>query len=66
MPGILGSNLSQEILSARPDIPIILFTGYDDKIDKEKVEEIGIKKLVLKPLNIFEIARTVRQVLDDK
>jgi PAS domain S-box-containing protein len=66
MPGTLGSDLSQEILSTRADIPIILFTGYDDRIDQEKIKEIGIKKLVLKPLNIFEIAQTVRQVLDDK
>jgi signal transduction histidine kinase len=64
MPEILGSDLSKEVLSIRPDVPIILCTGYDDKIDKEKVKDIGIREFLLKPVDIHEIAQIVRHVLD--
>lgn len=64
MPGLLGSDLSQKILSIRPDVPIILCTGYYDKIDKEKARGIGIQEFILKPVNIYEIAQAIRRVLD--
>jgi len=64
MPEILGSDLSKEVLSTRPDIPIILFTGYDDKIDVEKAKEIGIQEFLFKPLNTHEIAQAVRRALN--
>lgn len=64
MAGILGSDLSQKILSIRPDIPIILCTGYVDKINKKKARDIGIQEFVLKPVNVNEIAQTIRHVLD--
>ena len=34
MPGITGDRLAQEVLAIRPDIPILLCTGFSEKIDR--------------------------------
>ncbi|HIJ54737.1 MAG TPA: PAS domain S-box protein [Deltaproteobacteria bacterium] len=66
MPHMNGKKLAEEILKIRPDIPIILCTGYSDKIDEEQTKEIGIRAYVMKPIVMVEIAKTIRQVLDGK
>ncbi|MBF0224220.1 MAG: response regulator [Desulfobacterales bacterium] len=66
MPGLTGNKLSVEILKIRPDIPIILCTGYSDKIDEKKALSIGIKKIVLKPFTIKILSSAIREVLDKK
>ncbi|MCX5864622.1 MAG: PAS domain S-box protein [Deltaproteobacteria bacterium] len=65
MPFMPGSELAKEILSSRPDLPIILCTGYSAILSEEKAMEIGIKRYAYKPLQGDELARLVRQVLDD-
>ena len=50
----------------RPDIPIILCTGYSETISKEKAESMGIDGFVMKPLSKNELAEAVRRVLDKK
>jgi CheY-like chemotaxis protein len=64
MPGLTGDRLAQGLLLIRPDIPVILCTGYSNRISKERAKAIGIREFVLKPLAIGELARTVRNVLD--
>jgi two-component system cell cycle sensor histidine kinase/response regulator CckA len=66
MPGLTGDRLAQGLLVIRPDIPIILCTGYSNRMSKERAKAIGIRHFVLKPLVIGELARTVRNVLDGK
>ncbi len=63
MPGITGSELAQKILAIRPDIPIILCTGYSSLVDEDIAKKIGIKEFVMKPLNKVEIAKLLRKVL---
>jgi CheY-like chemotaxis protein len=65
MPEMTGQKLVKEILNIRPDLPIILCTGYSEKISKEKAEELGIKTLVFKPFSVHEFTVTVRKVLDE-
>jgi PAS domain S-box-containing protein len=65
MPFMPGSELAKEVLSIRPDLPIILCTGYSAILTEEKAREIGIKRYAYKPLQGNELARLVRQVLDD-
>ena len=65
MPFMPGSELAKEVLSIRPDLPIILCTGYSAILTEEKAMEIGIKRYAYKPLQGDELARLVRQVLDD-
>jgi len=66
MPGLRGDRLAEEILAIRPDVPVILSTGYSRQISKEKAHEMGIRAFVMKPLTQHELANTVRQVLDNK
>jgi CheY-like chemotaxis protein len=66
MPKVTGDQLAAEILRQRPDIPIILCTGYSSRIDSRQAEAIGIRTMLMKPLNLGDLACTVRQVLDDR
>jgi len=64
MPYMNGDRLAQEILSVRPDMPVILCTGYSQKIDAFSASQIGIKYYIEKPLNRLELAKALRNVLD--
>jgi PAS domain S-box-containing protein len=61
MPNMTGARLAKEILKIRSDIPIILCTGYSEKIPKEKLSAISY---VMKPVSMSQIARTIREALD--
>jgi PAS domain S-box-containing protein len=64
MPHMTGDKLAQEILDIRPDMPIILCTGYSEKMSEDRAQEIGIRKYVEKPIEKETLARSVREVLD--
>lgn len=66
MPLMSGAELAKDILAIRPDLPIILCTGYSAILTEEQAMEIGIKRYVYKPLQGNELARVVREVLDDE
>ena len=66
MPRMTGDQLAAEILKINPDIPIILCTGYSEKISKEKAFNLGIRAFVMKPFNINDFAFRVRNVLDSR
>ena len=66
MPNMTGKDLAKELMSFRSDIPIILCTGFSEKIDERRALEMGISAFVMKPIVIREIANTIRQVLGDK
>ena len=63
MPKMTGEQLAGEISKIRPDIPIILCTGFSPNIDEEKALALGIKAFVMKPVNQDELADTIRQAL---
>jgi CheY-like chemotaxis protein len=64
MPEMTGLELAKKVLSIRPDMPIILCTGFSHQVDAETAKQAGIKAFVMKPLVKREIAKTVRDVLD--
>ena len=66
MPGLTGIELAKRMLSARKDLPIILFTGYSETVSPEKAKSVGISEFVMKPVVKREVAETVRRVLDKK
>jgi two-component system cell cycle sensor histidine kinase/response regulator CckA len=66
MPQMSGERFVKEILKIRPDIPTILCTGYSEKIDKQKAKEMGICQYIEKPINRSVLAKSVRNVLDEK
>ena len=64
MPGMSGIRLAQKILEVRPDLPIILFTGYSENVSSEEAKAAGIREFLIKPFPKHELAETVRKVLD--
>ena len=64
MPNMSGDMLAKALLKIRPDIPIIICTGFSEQISEQKTDEIGIRGFLMKPLTIRELAHTVRRVLD--
>ena len=66
MPNMTGKDLAKEIMSIRSDIPIILCTGFSEKIDEKRAEEMGIRAFVMKPIVMGQIANTIRETLGDQ
>jgi len=66
MPGQSGLDVARSLLGTRPDIPIILCTGYSDNVSTEKAMAMGIRGFLMKPLARYELASAVRRVLDSK
>ena len=64
MPNMTGESLGKDMMRIRPDIPIILCTGYSDSISPEKVREMGFQGFLMKPFTMAEGAELVRYVLD--
>jgi PAS domain S-box-containing protein len=65
MHGMTGYDLARRMMQIKPDIPIILCTGYSSLIDEESAKNIGIKEFALKPLTKEVIARLIRKVLGE-
>jgi two-component system cell cycle sensor histidine kinase/response regulator CckA len=64
MPHMTGAELAPRLLDIRPDIPIILCTGFNEMIDEKRAKAMGIREYVMKPIVRHDIARTIRKVLD--
>lgn len=64
MPELAGDGLAKELLSIRPDIPIIICTGFNARITPEMVKAMGIRGFLMKPIKIAVLAQMVRNVLD--
>jgi signal transduction histidine kinase/ActR/RegA family two-component response regulator len=63
MPQMTGDVLTRALRRLRPDIPIILETGFSHTIDAEQAAALGIDAFLLKPWTVRELARTIAQVL---
>ena len=66
MPAMTGVGLAKKMMQIRPEIPVIICTGYSEQIDESRAKELGIKGFLMKPFTIRELSKTVRQVLDAK
>ncbi len=64
MPEMTGVNLAEKAKAIRSDIPIIICAGHSALIDADKAKQIGIASLVIKPVSLLKIARTIRSVLE--
>jgi len=64
MPEMTGVEFAKEVLSLRPDMPIIMSSGFSHLVDADAAKAAGMKAFLMKPLTKREIAKTVRQVLD--
>lgn len=64
MPGMIGSELAKRIIDIRPDIAIIICSGYSERLDRIKAEELNVKQFIDKPLLLEDLIAKVRDVLD--
>jgi DNA-binding NtrC family response regulator len=58
--------LAVKLLEIRPDIPVILCSGYSTKTSEEEAREAGIREFCMKPLDMKQLATLARKVLDDE
>jgi PAS domain S-box-containing protein len=65
MPGLTGVQLSKRLRKIRPEIPIVLCTGYSHHLINRCPEELGLKAIVMKPIQTGELARIIRMILDE-
>ena len=65
MPGMTGVDLARRLLQIRPELPIILCTGFSSQISEDRARAMGIREFALKPLSKKDIARLIRKVLDE-
>jgi len=65
MPRMTGDQLAGELLSIRPEIPIILCTGFSTENDEQNARAMGIKGFLLKPVATGDLAAMIRKVLDE-
>jgi len=65
MPKMSGDKLAIELMRVRPDIPILLCTGFSESMTDEKIKSLGIKGLLMKPIVIKALAQKIRETLDE-
>ncbi len=64
MPKLTGEKLAREVRLLRPDIPIIICTGFSHKMSHDRAGKSGFNKLLMKPIGFDELAGAVREALD--
>ena len=64
MPKTTGLELSRQLLAIRPELPIVLATGFSRRISENAVKAAGVKRLLMKPLVFNDLALAVRESLD--
>jgi PAS domain S-box-containing protein len=65
MPGMKGDRLAAELTTIRPDIPVILCSGFSVQLTEEEAAAAGIKAFIMKPLLKNQLAKTIQNVLSD-
>lgn len=64
MPNMTGGELAKHILAIRPEMPIVLCTGFSEVFTEEKAQALGIKGYVMKPISIHDLAKICRIALE--
>jgi PAS domain S-box-containing protein len=66
MPKMTGFELVRELLLIRPDVPVILCTGFSELVTREQAMSLGFRDYIMKPIVLSQLAAAVRRVLDGK
>ena len=66
MPRMTGTDLAEECMRIRPDLPVIICTGFSEILTEEKAKAIGISQYVTKPVVKSEISRAIRNALSSR
>jgi CheY-like chemotaxis protein len=65
MPEMTGRELVTAVLALRPDLPVLLTTGFSDAIDRESAFALGVRSYLEKPATLKEILAAVHALFDD-
>ncbi len=63
MPDLSGWEVAREVKKLRPDMPVVLITGWGQNLDEEKLKESGVDRVVTKPFRIEQLMKTVEELL---
>ncbi len=66
MPKMSGDKLSVELMNIRPDIPVLICTGFSGTISEESAMDTGIKGFLMKPIAYEELSQKIRELMDSK
>ncbi|MBF0287304.1 MAG: response regulator [SAR324 cluster bacterium] len=66
MPQMTGGQLASELMAIRPDLPVILFTGFSESLSPGEAQAIGIREYIMKPIDIRALSHAIRHVLKQK
>lgn len=66
MPDLTGLELAGKVVALRPDIPVILYTGFCEGNLLQQAKAMGIREVIMKPYDIGRMAKKIREVLDVK
>ncbi len=66
MPKLTGDQLAAEVRRVRPELPVIVMTGFADDALRERLIQSGITVLLTKPISAEKIAKAVREALDKR
>jgi CheY-like chemotaxis protein len=66
MPELTGAELARELLALRPDLPIIIMTGYSDEINEGSATRLGIRGFMTKPLASNTLVEMILNLLSKK
>ena len=64
MPGQTGFEVARAMLALRPELPIILCSGYSSGLSPQRVTEAGIREFMMKPVSLHDLAPVIRAVLN--
>jgi PAS domain S-box-containing protein len=63
MPGLSGEELAAELLALRPALPVILCTGFGERLDPDRARALGVRECLMKPLRVHELDAAVRRAI---
>ena len=66
MPNLTGEKLASYLLAVRPDLPIILCTGFSHTMTQEKATQLGIRAFLTKPVLVQDLSMALQKVLTRK
>ncbi len=66
MPGMTGKKLIKEVLKIKPDLPVILCTGYSENMTEKEAKAIGVNAYIEKPYELIDLSMAVRKAIDMK
>jgi DNA-binding NtrC family response regulator len=61
-----GDRLATEVLKIRSHMPVIICTGYSERMSEKRAETLGVRKYIEKPIALRNLASALREVLDEK